>query len=130
MRWSSSRGTSTAGSRGGSPSPSPPAPAACVKPCSSRAVGSSAINRPSSAGPFASGLLLVRDDVVDRLADGRELAGVVVGDLQPELILEIHDDLHEVERIGAEVFFKGSVLRDLALLDAELLAQLALDLLG
>ena len=74
-------------------------------------------------------LALVRDDVVDRLADGRELAGVLVRDLEPELVLEVHDDLHQVERIGAEVLLERRVFRDLALVDTELLAQRAFDLL-
>ena len=41
--------------------------------------------------------LLVRGDVVDCLADRRDLLGVVVGDLDPELVLELHDQLDEVE---------------------------------
>src|SRR3970282_316938 len=46
---------------------------ACVKTCSSRGSGSSAIRRPSPGAPSLLTLLLVvRDDVVDRLADGRE----------------------------------------------------------
>ena len=71
----------------------------------------------------------MRDDVVDRLADGRELAGVLVGDLQPELVLEVHHDLHQIERVRAEVFLERRVFRDLALVDTELLAQRAFDLL-
>ena len=71
---------------------------AWVNTCSSLAAGSSEIRRPSSLGPtWASTSALMRDDVVDRLADGRELAGVLVGDLQPELVLEVHDDLHQIE---------------------------------
>jgi hypothetical protein len=76
-----------------------------------------------------SGTGLMRDDVVDRLADGRELAGVLVRDLQPELVLEVHDDLHQIERIRAEVFLERRLFRDLALVDAELLAQRAFNLL-
>src|ERR1043165_1333698 len=72
---------------------------------------------------------LVSDDVVDRLADGRELAGLLVRDLEPELVLEVHDDLHQIERVRAEVFLERRVFRDLALVDTELLAQRAFDLL-
>src|SRR5262249_13062200 len=100
---------------------------ACLKTCSSRAGGSSPISRPSSSEVSLLGL--VCDDVVDRLADGRELARVVVGDLQVELVLQVHDDLHEVERVGAEVFLERRVFRDLAFVDAELLAERAFDLL-
>ena len=53
--------------------------------------------RARAARPVASDSALMRDDVVDRLADGRELAGVLVGDLQPELVLEVHHDLHQIE---------------------------------
>src|SRR6185312_1639678 len=42
---------------------------------------------------------------------------------------EVHHDLDEVERVGAEVFLEGGFFGDLALFDAELFAQRALDLL-
>src|SRR5688572_8705167 len=107
----------------------------CVNTCSRRSAGSSTISRPSSAGPCPTGSAslepssaLVRDDVVDRLADGRELASVLVRNLEPELVFEVHDDLHEIERVGTEIFLEGRLFGDLALVDAELLAQRALEL--
>ena len=66
-------------------------------------------------------------DVVDGLADGLDLLGVLVGDLDPELILELHDQLDEVERVRVEVFLERSLLVDVALLDSELLGQDLLD---
>src|SRR5262245_56129151 len=57
--------------------------------------------RPSWATP--SLLLGVRLDVVDRLLDARDLLGVLVRNLDPELLLERHHELDGVERVGAEV---------------------------
>src|SRR5262245_49471373 len=128
----SSRTLSPRNSRRSYESTRSPAQDACVKTCSRRGAGSSAIRRPSSCGPpFTASrlLLLVGDDVVDRLADGRELAGVLVRDLEPELILEVHDDLDEVKRVGAEITLDRRLFGDLALLDTELLGQRALHLL-
>ena len=71
----------------------------------------------------------MRGDVIDRLADRRDLLRVVVGDLDAELILELHDQLDQIERVGVEIFLERSLFRDLALVDTELLAQRAFDLL-
>src|SRR5581483_206999 len=90
-----------------------------VKTAATRSGGSAAIS--SERG------LLVRRDVVDSLPDGGDLLRVLVGDLDPELVLELHDQLDEVERIGVQVFLERCVLADLALLDAELLGQDLLD---
>jgi hypothetical protein len=69
------------------------------------------------------------DDVVDGLTDGRQLLCVLVRDLDPELILELHDQLDEVERVGIEVVLEGRLVGDLRLVDAELLAERRLDAL-
>jgi hypothetical protein len=69
----------------------------------------------------------VRRDVVDGLADGLDLLGVLVGDLDPELILELHDQLDEVERIRVEILLEGGLFSDVAFLDAELFGQNFLD---
>src|SRR5918995_533163 len=132
MRCSSSGGMSPRNSSRSYDAARSSAHDAWVKTFSSRASGSSPIRRPSSCGPsiaFSGCLLLVGDDVVDRLADGREFARVVIGNLESELILEIHDDLDQIERVGAEILLERCLLGDLALLDAELLAQRTLDLL-
>src|SRR6476659_4388820 len=64
----------------------------------SRCSGGRASIRRASAPPFpVRSRLLVRDDVVDGLADGRDLLRIVVRDLDAELILELHDELDEVE---------------------------------
>src|SRR5499426_2486023 len=47
--------------------------------------------------------LAVRLDVIDRFLDARDLLGILVRDLDPELLLEGHHELHRVERVGAEV---------------------------
>src|SRR4051794_30998811 len=69
----------------------------------------------------------MRRDVVDRLADGRDLLGVLVRDLDPELVLELHDQLDEVERVGVEVLLERRLLGDVRLFDPELLGQDFLD---
>src|SRR5947199_2181043 len=69
----------------------------------------------------------MRRDVVDRLADGRDLLGVLVRDLDPELVLELHDQLDEIERVRIEVLLERGLLRDIRLLDPELLGQDFLD---
>lgn len=47
--------------------------------------------------------VLVVGDVLNDLGGGEELLGMVVGDLEAELVLHGHDDLHVVEGIEAEV---------------------------
>src|SRR5438270_12356430 len=81
----------------------------------------------ASGRPPGARLLLVRRDVVDGLADGLDLLRVLVRDLDPELVLELHDQLDEVEGVGIEVFLEGSLLRDVRLFDAELLGEDLLD---
>ena len=44
----------------------------------------------------------MRSDVVDGLADGLDLLRVLVRDLDPELVLELHDQFDEVEGVGVE----------------------------
>src|SRR5919201_710671 len=97
----------------------------CVKTGSSRSTGSASSRRWSST--CGSSSLLMRGDVVDRLANGLDLLRVLVRDLDPELILQLHDQLDQVERVGVEVLLEGGLLGDLALLDAEMLGQDVLD---
>src|SRR5581483_9471210 len=80
-----------------------------------------------SAARGRSPRLLVRSDVVDSLADGLDLLRVLVRDLDPELVLELHDQLDEVEGVGVEILLEGSLLRDVRLVDAELLGEDLLD---
>ena len=95
-----------------------------MKTCCSRSAGSASISFRRSAGPEAVvAALLVREDVVDSLPDGRDLLSVLVRDLDPELVLELHDQLDQVERIGVEVFLERRLVSDLVLVDAELLDE-------
>jgi hypothetical protein len=71
--------------------------------------------------------LLVRRDVVDGLSDGRDLLRVLVRDLDPELVLQLHDQLDEIEGIRVQVLLERGLLVDLGVVDAELLAQDFLD---
>ena len=48
-------------------------------------------------------LFLVLFDILDRVADRRDLLCVLVGDLNIESLLELHDELYGVERIRTEV---------------------------
>src|SRR5690242_1061328 len=73
-------------------------------------------------------LLLVRVDVVDRVLDGLDVLGLLVGDLDLELLLHRHDELDDVERVRAEVLDEARGDLDLLLRDAELLSDDALDL--
>ena len=47
-------------------------------------------------------------DVGDRVLDGTDLLCIVVGNLDLELFLESHDQLDDVERVGAKVFSEAS----------------------
>src|SRR5258708_23623077 len=71
----------------------------------------------------------MRGDVVDGLPDGRDLLGILVRDLDPELVLELHDELDEVERVGVQVVLERRLFGDLILFDSELLRQNFLDTL-
>src|SRR6266404_5301332 len=73
----------------------------------------------ADAGLTALGGSLV--DVLDRVPNGADLFGILVGDLRPELLLEAHDELDEIERVRVQVVDERSLGLDLILLDAELL---------
>src|SRR5690606_15646674 len=72
------------------------------------------------AARLLSLLLAVRLDVLHRFPDARDLLGVLVRDLDAELLLERHHELHRVERVGAEVLDERGVRRHLFLVHAEL----------
>jgi hypothetical protein len=54
-------------------------------------------------GRRASELAAALVDVFDGVADGADALGVLVGDLGSELLLEAHDELDQVERVGVQV---------------------------
>src|SRR5688572_20715674 len=62
-------------------------------------------------------------DVVDGLADGLDLFGLLIGDREFELVLELHDEFYGVQRVGVEVVDEMGLARDLALVDTHLLAD-------
>src|SRR6266853_1330827 len=76
------------------------------------------------------GLLLafgVRLDVFDRFLDARDLLGILVWNLDAELLLERHDKFHGVERVGAKVVDERGVRRHFFFVNAELLHDDAFD---
>ena len=60
-------------------------------------------------------------DVFDGVADGADALRVLVGDLGPELFLEAHDQLDQVERVGVQVVDERRLGLDVLFIDAELL---------
>src|SRR5512143_194172 len=48
-------------------------------------------------------LFLVRRDVLDHVVDSFDLLGLFVGDLDPELLLHLHHQLHDVQGIRPQV---------------------------
>src|SRR5262245_21745118 len=63
----------------------------------------------------------VRLQIVHRVADGLQLVGVLVGNVEAELFLERHDEFHDVERIGAEILDEFRFGSDLLRIHLELL---------
>src|SRR5213078_3190799 len=68
-------------------------------------------------------------DVLDRVADRHDLLGVLVRNLDVEMLLESHDELNRVERVSAQVFDELRVRGDLVFLHSELLDDDLLHLL-
>jgi hypothetical protein len=52
-------------------------------------------------------------DIVGSVLDGADLLRVLVRDLGPELFLEAHDQLHEVERVRVQVVDERRLRLDL-----------------
>ena len=48
-------------------------------------------------------------DVLNKLRRRQQLLGVVVGNLEAELVLHGHDDLHVVERVQAQIVDKVGI---------------------
>src|SRR5690349_8446877 len=99
----------------------------CVNASARSVSGSPSISARSELGP--PDWSAVADDVVDRLTDGRDLLGILVGDLEPELVLELHDQLDQVEGVGIQVALERRVIGHLLLVHAELLDENAADAL-
>src|SRR3546814_2390103 len=75
-----------------------------------------------------SALVLV--DIGDRVLDGRDLLGSIVGDFDAEFFLERHHQLDDVEAVSAEIVDEARVLGDLVGLDAEMLDDDLLHAIG
>src|SRR5215813_8406064 len=79
------------------PSVSPDQNSSAVLPMGVRAPSPvTTTRRPAFTG---SGIVL---DVLDGVAHGHDLLGVLVGNLDVEVLLERHDQLHRVEGIGTD----------------------------
>ena len=60
-------------------------------------------------------------DIGDRVVDSRDLLSGIVRNLDPELFLERHDQLDDVEAVGAQVVDKARIFRHLVGFDPEVL---------
>src|SRR5262245_61743412 len=89
-----------------------------------RRVGSRGRSVAAERSVLVPGVLL---DVLDGVLDGADLLGVLVRDLDPELLLERHYQLDDVERVGAQVVGEARFHRHLVGIDAELLDDDVLD---
>src|SRR6266851_396878 len=72
----------------------------------------------------------VRLDVLDGFLHARDLLGILVRNLDAELFLERHHELHGVERVGAQIVHKRRIRRHLFFVDPELLHDDALHFVG
>src|SRR5438105_2978448 len=72
----------------------------------------------------------VRFDVLDRFLHAGDLLGILVRDLDPELLLERHDELDGVEGVGAQIVDERRVRRHFLFVDPELLHDDALHFVG
>src|SRR5688500_1414819 len=66
-------------------------------------------------------------DVLHGIADGLDLLGILVGDVDLELVLELHDQLDGVHRVGAEIVDEARLGGDLVASRSELLADDVVD---
>src|SRR5215469_10327863 len=72
--------------------------------------------------------LLVRVDVVDRIAHGLDVLCLLVGDLHLELFFHRHHQLHDVQAVRPQVLDEGRLGLDLVLAHAQLVGDDGLDL--
>src|ERR1700710_928259 len=76
----------------------------------------------------SGGLLLL--DVVDRILDGADLLGGILGDFDAEGFFESHDKLDRVEAVRAEIVDEGRFGSHLRLLHAQMFHHDLLHLVG
>src|SRR5436309_6237371 len=82
---------------------------------------SSPARSPRKTLGFALRRRRVRAQVIHRVAYRLELVGVLVRDLEPELLFQLHYQLHDVERVCTQIFDELGFGRDLLQVDFELL---------
>ena len=61
--------------------------------------------------------------MIDGLADGLDLLGHVVGNVDVELFFEFHHQLDRIERIGPQIVHERSFASDLLFANAKLLGN-------
>src|SRR5580658_5886051 len=81
----------------------------------------------SACRPSAFGVLF---EEFDRVADGQNGFGRVVGNFTTKFLFEGHDELDRIETVGAEVVDETGIIRDLVRLDAQVLHDDLLHPLG
>src|ERR1700679_1277893 len=87
-------------------------------------------SRPSKTEPKGGLLsLLVLLDVLGRVLDGLDLLRVLIRDLDVEGFFELHHELDDVERVGAEVFLEAGAGGDFGFIHLKLLDNNLLNLL-
>src|SRR5918992_3717747 len=82
---------------------------ACVKACLRRSPGSSSSNSSSDSAFNPRGM---RGDEVGGLAHRQDLGRFLVRNADAVAVLELHHELHEVQRVRLEVLLEARVLRD------------------
>jgi hypothetical protein len=81
------------------------------------------VNNAAHDGFLFEGVSAGVGDVVDRVADRLELRQLVVGDLDPELVLSGHGHLDHRQRVDVEVVGERLVVADVGRVDVGNLVQ-------
>src|SRR3954469_20049736 len=69
-------------------------------------------------------------EIGDRVTDGAQLLRVLVGDVDVELLLELHHQLDDVQAVSPEILDEAGGIGELLTLDSELLLDDIANLLG
>src|SRR5215207_5883258 len=94
------------------------------------ATGAGGAERPATSPPAAErygyprlttdrSLPAVLVDILHRIGDGADVFGILILDLEVELLLHRHDDFDQIERIGVEIADELGVHRYFVFVDAE-----------
>ena len=83
---------------------------------------------PRARSKAESALVLV--DILDRVRDGANLLGGVVGDFHAELFLEGHHQFDDIKAVGTKIIDEAGVFSDLLGLDAQVLDDNLLNPVG